>query len=57
MTFKKVDVIERILLFCEETKVSRLELMVRKNFIDESEEYTDELWEAFKECWLKKPLL
>jgi len=57
MTFKKIDVINRILVFCDEVKIYRKELMVRKHFICESEEYTDELWEIFKEIWLSKPLL
>jgi len=51
------DVFNRIELFFDEVKVKRMELMVRKNFIDESEEYTDELWDIFKEIWLNKPLL
>lgn len=57
MGFKKEDVIKRIMLFCEEAKVYRKDLMVRKKFITPDEEYTDELWAEFREVWLAKPLL
>ena len=58
MTFKTKDVIDRIITFCEVDVIEyRKDLMVRKKFIDESEGYTEDIWNEFKECWLTSPIL
>lgn len=54
MSFKSEDVLNRIARFISEDVIGyRHDLMVRKGYIDKEVEYTDELWETFKEVWFK----
>lgn len=45
---------ETILKFFEKIKIDRHSLMVRKGYIEEDVEYSESLWESFREEWLSK---
>jgi len=49
--------IELINVFFEKIQNDRHDLMVRKGFIENDVEYTDSLWNAFRNEWLSKPAI
>jgi hypothetical protein len=43
--------------FFEKVQKDRHDLMVRKGFIGKDTNYSDDLWNTFREEWLNKPII
>lgn len=52
----KKELYERILRFFEKTKKDRKKIMVDKKFINDDDEYSEKLWNEFREKWFKNEL-